>query len=250
MFSKLIRKVSNFLMVPFIFKNWIQVIGYVLSVYIPIPALKKNTGVVTLRKGTKFKIRLINALDLGSIIETHQKKVYTPKIFNIPDNAKIVDIGSSIGDFSVFCSFSFKNAKCFCFEPIHNAFEICKENIILNKLDNKINAYRLAVSDKNGEIAIGGDICDSVTLEEIFKEIQIDRCDLLKIDIEGAEYNALLCTPMNILYRINAIAMECHIYDNSENLYSLRDYLINAGFNVIITKIACHNVCYLYAMRH
>jgi len=56
MFSKLTRKFSNFLRIPVVFKNWIQVMGYVLSVYLPVPGLKKKVGIVVLRKGTSFKI--------------------------------------------------------------------------------------------------------------------------------------------------------------------------------------------------
>lgn len=250
MFSKLARKFSNFLRIPLAFRNWIQVMGYVLSVYVPVSVLKKNTGIVISRKGAKFKIRLLNALDLGSIIETHQRKVYTPNIIKVPDNATIVDIGASIGDFSVFCAVSFKNAKCFCFEPTQNAFELCENNILLNNLTGKIRAYKLAISDKSGKITIGEGTYDSVTVEDIFLKHQINKCDLLKMDIEGAEYNALLNTPVNILRKINAIAMECHIFDKGENLRSLQDHLKNAGFNMTTTKITAHNVCYLYAVRH
>src|SRR3989338_957365 len=240
MFSKLTRKFSNFLRIPVVFKNWIQVMGYVLSVYLPVPSLKKNIDIVVLRKGTCFKIRLINTLDLCSIMETHQRKVYTPDIIKIPDNATIVDIGASIGDFSVFCAVSFKNSKCFCFEPTQNAFELCENNILLNNLTDKITVYKLAVSDKSGKITIGEDIYDSVTVEDIFLKHQIDKCDLLKMDIEGAEYEVLLNTPKEILERVKAMAMECHIFDKGEHLRSLRDHLKNAGFNVTTTKITAH----------
>lgn len=249
MFSKLARKFSNFLRIPLVVKNWIQVMGYVLSAYMPVSIPKKNAGIVILRKGAKFKVRLENNWDLGSIIETHQRKVYTPDIIKIPDNATIVDIGASIGDFSVFCAVSFKNAQCFCFEPTQNAFELCENNILLNNLTDKIRAYKLAVSDKGGKIIIGEGAYDSVTVEDIFLKHQINKCDLLKMDIEGAEYKALLNTPVNILRRINALAMECHIFDNGENLRSLRGHFENAGFNVTTTKITAHNVCYLYATR-
>ncbi|MBI3608078.1 MAG: FkbM family methyltransferase [Nitrospirae bacterium] len=63
----------------------------------------------------------------------------------------------------------------------------------------------------------------------MFTKNKIGRCDFLKI--EGAEYDVLLKTPKEILKRINAMAMECHIYDRGENLNSLRSYLIETGFH-------------------
>jgi len=249
MFSKLTRKFSNFLRIPVVFKNWIQVMGYVLSVYLPVPGLKKNVGIVVLRKGTCFKIRLINTLDLGSIMETHQRKVYTPNRIKIPANAIIIDIGASIGDFSIFCASSFRDCTCFAFEPTRNAFELCKENIFMNKMDDKIKIYPYAVSGQDGEIMIGGDAYKAISLQEILKRNKIEKCDLLKIDIEGAEYEVLLNTPKEILERVKAMAMECHIFDNGENLQRLKDYLTGTGFDVITSRVTVHNICYLYATR-
>lgn len=138
MFSKIFRKLYNFLLIPLAFKNWAQVMGYVFPIYLSNATSKNKTVAVILKTGGKLKIRLVNTLDLGSIIETFQRKVYTPKMLKIPKKAKIIDIGTSISDFSVFCASTFKNCNCFSFEPTRSAFELCRENILLNKLNDRI----------------------------------------------------------------------------------------------------------------
>ncbi len=248
MFSKGFRKLSNFIRIPLTFKNWVQVIGYVLSIY--TAKFKHGTGFVILKGGHKLKIRLSNLYDIGSIIETYQRKVYFPSFLMVSDKATIIDIGASIGDFSVCGASSFHGAKVFSYEPDKDAFELLKENISLNHLENKIKPYPLAVSGMSTKISIGRELFDSISIEDIFKENKIERCDLLKMDIEGAEYDVLLKTSKETLKRINAMVMECHIYDKGENLNRLRNYLIKTGFDVTTSKVTAHNTRYLCVRRN
>ncbi|MBI3608077.1 MAG: FkbM family methyltransferase [Nitrospirae bacterium] len=102
---------------------------------------KQGTGLVILKGGQKLRIRLKHLYDIGSIIETYHRKVYFPSTLGIPDNATIVDVGASIGDFSVCCASSFHGAKVFSYEPDKDAFELLKENISLNHLEGQIKPY-------------------------------------------------------------------------------------------------------------
>ncbi len=47
----------------------------------------------------------------------------------------------------------------------------------------------------------------AVSLADVFARCQIERCDLLKLDCEGAEYDILFNAPDGILQRIKA---DCH----------------------------------------
>jgi len=250
MFSKLIRKMYNLLLIPFTFKNWPQVIGYVLSIIFSIGDNKHKIGTVILRNGITLKIRLLNTLDLGSVMETHQRTIYTPLFMKIPENARIIDIGASIGDFGVFCASSFIDVHVYCFEPMKEAFELMQKNIKLNDYGEHIIPFNLAISDIEGTIRFGDHTYKAITIRKVFEQNCIDRCDLLKIDIEGAEYKVLLNTPVEVFNLINAIAMECHIVDTDKDLIALTNHLTKVGFNVKSTKITAHNICYLYATKH
>ena len=50
----------------------------------------------------------------------------------------------------------------------------------------------------------------SVTLNQIFEEHSIDRCDLLKLDIEGMEYEVLHAVDEDVMSRIRRIHGEYH----------------------------------------
>jgi FkbM family methyltransferase len=245
------------------FINWIQVIGYLFLIY--FSKAKNKTGNVLLRTGQNIRIRLDNTFDLGSIIEIFQRHVYIADAFKIPNNAKIIDLGASTGDFSLFCTKKFRECVCFCFEPNPLAFEFLKENILLNHLSDRIRAYSFAVSGRLQEIRVGAHAYPSINLLEVLRLTEIEICDLLKIDIEGAEYDLLLNSPAEILRHIAAITMECHIYDNNasslnnhkikidkvkfEKLNHVKGHLSKLGFHVMTTPITFHNVCYLYAYR-
>ena len=249
MFSKLIRKFNNFIHIPLTFRNWPRVILYVASILLRGNAYRNSIGTVILRNGQSLKIRLANTLDLGSVMETNQRKVYTPPFIQIPENAKIIDVGASIGDFSIFCATYYKNAAVFCYEPMSEAFELLLENVRSNKLEGHIKPYNLAVSDKEGTIKFGDVIYKAISFRQIFEQNKIDKCDLLKMDIEGAEYTVLLNCPADVLKTINAITMECHYFDTNNDLDNLVRYLSETGFNVKTTSMNVHKICYLYATR-
>lgn len=249
MIEKIVRKIYKFILIPFSFKNWLPLVGYAMLFSISKNALKDKFTIARLRSGGKIKIRLNNMLDLGSVMETFVEHVYTPKIIVAANNATIFDIGASIGDFSIFYSYAFSAARCLCYEPTRSAFELCKENIVLNNLEGNVEVFPLAVSGKSGELIIGGDVYRAITISDIFSDNGINKCDLLKMDIEGAEYDVLLNTEESVLKRIGAIAMECHIYNKDAKLHELEQHLIYAGFNVKRTNISAHNICYLYAWR-
>ncbi len=75
------------------------------------------------------------------------------------------------------------------------------------------------------------------TLEnQITKNGDIGRRVIIKMDIEGAEWNSLLAAPDELLASIPQIAMEMHGYDNAKIVEVLRKlkrnfYLVNLHFN-------------------
>ena len=124
-------------------------------------------------------------------------------------NDVFIDLGAHIGYFSIIAAKLCK--KVYAFEIDDNCLPIIKENITLNKLKN-ISVINKAVSDKGGkELKIsvfeqpnttlsirynpkakgGHKIIKTVSLSDFADEEKIQP-SLIKIDIEGAEYSALL----------------------------------------------------------
>jgi len=71
----------------------------------------------------------------------------------------------------------------------------------------------------------------SVTLRDIFEEHRIRRCDFLKIDCEGAEYDILYSSSPDVLERVDQIAMEVHHGEGErENIDAMTSFLESRGF--------------------
>ena len=76
-----------------------------------------------------------------------------------------------------------------------------------------------------------GDLIACRTLEAVLDQFRIEALDLLKMDIEGSEYETLLSTPPRVLRRIKRINLEyhevaAHLGYSKEQLF---DHLAGAG---------------------
>jgi FkbM family methyltransferase len=76
---------------------------------------------------------------------------------------------------------------------------------------------------------------ECITLDQLFEEHEISKCDLIKMDIEGAEYETLYNTNDDTFNKINRIVGEYHFAaENSQehNIQSLKKHLTHKGYRV------------------
>ncbi len=187
--------------------------------------------------------------DLGVIKEVlGDEDIYRMK--NIAKHGLVLDIGANIGTFTLYCA---KQHDCivFAYEPSQRNYDLLVENIELNGLVDRIRAFRKAVAGQivkrslyfnplshagstlyapNDQDLMVEEI-DCTTLKSIFEENQIDHCDLLKIDCEGAEKEILTEETKICFNRVQSVMLEWHNYDG--HIY--RDYLERLGFSVFLT---------------
>lgn len=121
--------------------------------------------------------------------------------YDLNENSIIFDLGGHVGWFTEQMNEKY-GSKIFCFEPIISFYE--EINRKFGGLDN-IKIFPLAISDVTGKETIYFDENASslfvpttkpieincVTLNSIFDEYNIKDIDLIKINIEGAEYSLL-----------------------------------------------------------
>jgi len=173
--------------------------------------------------------------------------------FSLPDAPTIFDIGANAGYFSLFALGRFPGARIFAFEPVPANFHLLERQRELNPQAD-MTCIRKAMAGQGGELELAFDAADpfstsatvcysasgqpdtirvaAVTLHDVFAEFRIERCDLLKLDCEGAEYGILYgCSPED-LRRIRQIAMEVHPGPGpEENVDALDAFLRANGFN-------------------
>jgi hypothetical protein len=80
--------------------------------------------------------------------------------------------------------------------------------------------------------AAGGTARDEVrvmTINELFARFAVERCAVLKMDCEGAEYDIIPSLSTEILSRISRIAIEFHP-STSSHFSSLSEILARSGF--------------------
>ena len=124
----------------------------------------------------------------------------------------IIDLGANEGFFSILMAKMFPEAKVIAYEPVERTFKTLLENIRINKVSN-VERCQYAVGAPGVDWIVlnvsndfsGGSTSKCtyiktdhysapvhvVSLNAVFDNHQFERCRLLKIDIEGMEYEAL-----------------------------------------------------------
>ena len=254
----LFSKLQIFLNSRKIFKNWYiyPKIYYGLT-NIKFPIFETNSGL-------KIKLRK-NSTDLMALTHVWLIGEYKRKNFEINEGDIIIDVGGHIGLFSLYASQFCKNGQIFTFEPMVENFDLLSENIKLNNLDN-IKIFNLAVSNSNSSVKLylnrddaGHSMfskssktitVDSISLQQIFDDNNIENCNFLKLDCEGTEYEILQNLPLSYFNKIEKIVIEYHMADSHpELLENLKKLLISQNYS-LKTKKLFSDIGFLYALKN
>lgn len=182
----------------------IKTVGRLFSILIFKAGIKgyineKGIGKIYLRRGTS-DLPVYRQVFLNG--EYEMKVNTTPKL--------IIDLGANIGLFSLLMKKKFPNSQIIAIEADPNNFLVLRQNlerysdiICINAAIWNINT-KLKV-DSNDNIAEWGKtvslmskeekgaiVIDGITMNDVKREYSLDIIDILKIDIEGAEFELFL----------------------------------------------------------
>lgn len=164
--------------------------------------------------------------------------------------AHVVDLGGNLGLFSLIAASTNPRAQIMAFEPGPPNRRLFEMNLLANpRLSDRIVLHPEAVGSATGTVEWffdennpGGSSLFGVegerfsvemrTLAEVVSSMA-KPISLLKIDVEGAEYEILSSTPAEVWLGIQAIALELH--HDPAGLVSQQDYLTRMesfGFHV------------------
>ena len=186
--------------------------------------------------------------------------------FAIQPGWNILDIGANMGFYSCKVGTAAKNVHLIAVEPVEGYYKKLKENLVRNHIEHGIALHAAAVGMPTESVAITSWFTASgeqkvlmspppsgartltenvrgMTLAEILAAGKMERCDLMKMDIEGAEFPIFEATPPEIWARIDRIVMETHEETGTNDQKLLVDTLTNQGF-----KVKTHPM-FLYAIR-
>jgi FkbM family methyltransferase len=232
-------------------KNKFQVIVHIFGLY------EKSNIIYYLKNGLKLKVSNTRQ-DRTMILSIND--IFVSKQYSAPQSQRrkiILDLGANIGAFSFYTALENPNAKIYSFEPYPDNFVQLCDNVKINKLEGRIFPLKEAIAKENGKLTFycnqvssrahslfnktGEKITvESTNLETIFSRFKIQNCDILKMDIEGAEYEVLYNCPNTLFEKIDIILVECHsIFVSINCTYTqghMREFLFNKGFKVIRDK--------------
>lgn len=151
------------------------------------------------------------------------------------------DIGANIGLYSLYAACT-RGVNVFAFEPEALNYALLNKNIFLNKVDHKIKAFSLAISDENSLDALhlsqfqeGGSChnfgevldfrhesfqphfsqgCFSTSLDELIQNYSVPIPQHIKIDVDGIEHkviNGALRTLANPKLRSVLVEINTHL---------------------------------------
>lgn len=194
--------------------------------------------------------------------ETHGAK--------IGDGWTVIDIGAGLGDFAVMTAKEHPTCRVVAFEPFPESFKLLEQNIQLNRVEN-VTALPIAIGSKSGsltlsttgeavqhtttESVVSGAASSTITVESLslddaLQRCEIDRCDFLKMDCEGSEFDILLNTNPATLQRIKRICLEYHDGFTRFTHSDLKNFLEQHGYKVKTSANPVHNFLgFLYAVR-
>lgn len=174
--------------------------------------MQKHNFVLTMKNGIKIYLPYYKT-DLIQKEIANTKNFYEVEmlnsIFKQNDSYSLkkgilLDIGSNIGNHTLYF---FKNniiKSAYCFEPVKDTFQILQKNIEINNLQNKVKLFNIGVGESQGTAQIAsynksntgssqlkisnkGDI-PIIAIDEINFEQNIS---LVKIDVEGFELSVI-----------------------------------------------------------
>jgi len=186
--------------------------------------------------------------DKGAVLfwEVFVQRCYSPPGFYAPRRGDtIVDLGANIGTFVLYCQTRAPGVRVVAAEPVPATYAQLRRNVEANRLEAAVSTYSVAVSDHRGSLYLApqaesghnalvaageGEPIPCITLDDLFERAQVGRCDLLKIDTEGAEHAILEGASRGLWSRVRNIALEHH--DAPASGGRIERFLTGLGYSV------------------
>jgi FkbM family methyltransferase len=152
-----------------------------------------------------------------------------PYLKRLGPNPVVLDIGAHIGTFSLLINCLFPTSLIYAFEPCDDSFQVLNKNIDCNNLNSRIFSKKIAISDHKGTEKLfydiesgnwghsiiknfggGFEVVPTITLESFIKDESLQKVDLIKFNVEGAEFKIIKSCPDEVLKKIKTFIILYH----------------------------------------
>ena len=199
-------------------------------------------------------------------------RCYAPRTdqINHLERGVVVDIGAHVGIFTRWIKSHWPSTQVISLEPSHQMFSFLNKNIRDNALQNVIpievgcggascirslysrgseSGNTMYTKDNYGSKFILTQRAQVWSLNDLFAKMNIQNCQLLKLDCEGAEYEILFNATEETLSKVHCISMEYHVGLSEYGPAELERFLEMRGFTVITLPMTDVEEGYMYAYK-
>jgi len=194
----------------------------------------------------KFSVDISSSADESVVREIFEDREY----FNLEPHIKsaknsIIDIGAHKGFFVLYVRSLNQIVPIHAFEPEEQNFRKLKENLDDNEVKN-VFPKNVALSNKDGvaDLYISDDShnhslvnpgpnkkkINTATLEKVLNKI--GKCDIVKMDCEGSEFDILAGLPDTLLQKVPVWFIEYHEYSEHMSHSDLKNKFEKNGYRV------------------
>lgn len=227
---------------PLVCENWY------LGILASLDLWKDHEATYRFRNGIKVIARL-DSTEFQILREAFVYDTYGFKGVDFKKVKYVLDGGAHIGFPAINIARKYPTVKIICVEPHGPNEKKLKENIEVNHVDN-IKTLRWAISDRDGvrnfyvtkssalhsltnekigTLSKNVERVKCYSLPSIMKRARIPRIDLLKLDVEGEEYDILYHLPKKRLSQIRYLLVEAHTV-GGRSIGELETFIKTRGF--------------------
>jgi FkbM family methyltransferase len=210
-----------------------------------LAALDRSGGVYRAASGLSFRCAR-GAADLGAVDEAWS--VYFPKLGKLRPDANVLDLGAHIGAFALPAARLAPAGRIVAYEPDPESRALLVENVRANGITNvearpeaagRAGPRTLFRCESNPVLSNlysaygegGTETVETLPLEAIMERHGLGRLDVLKVDVEGAEYEILFPAEKLLRERVASVIVEAHPREGLD-ARALDALLRSAGFEV------------------
>ncbi len=183
-----------------------------------------HNGLVVKKNGYQGEWQAETIKTLKGVHEPQEEKVFSEVIKRLKGPATMMELGSWWSYYSMWFVKEVPNAKAICCEPDPTNLELGRANIALNgfKESKEFTFYAAAAGSRDGKVINftnedGSQIKIPIrTVDSIIDEQKLARVDLLHLDIQGVELDALKGAQQSIKAgKIRFVFISTHHYSIS-----------------------------------
>jgi FkbM family methyltransferase len=177
--------------------------------------------------------------DREAFYETWIERLYVSHGERLAPGDTVIDVGANIGCFAIFAAQRVgPTGRVIACEPDPETCDRLEHNVQRSGLSDIVKVERLAVTARTGKVSLypsdnalfssiyeqvdnrtASQPClevDAITLADLFERHDIEHCNYLKLDCEGAEHGIIASLTFELAAKIGQLTAELHELPNRD----------------------------------